>query len=74
MYRLTNEINITKFSTGSYIYTNRYVYDLVGNRLQQIRAGDGPDHQQLRRIMLMMTVDNKGIYFKRNDHLSSMTR
>lgn len=39
MYRLTNEINVTATSNGTYAYTNAYGYDLVGNRLQKSRSG-----------------------------------
>lgn len=40
LYRLTNEVSITKSPGNSdYAYTNAFVYDLNGNRVKQARMG-----------------------------------
>src|SRR5450756_1319144 len=39
LYRLTNEVSVSKSAGGTYAYTNSFVYDLAGNRLQQVKTG-----------------------------------
>ncbi|HEX7653455.1 MAG TPA: hypothetical protein VF607_08115, partial [Verrucomicrobiae bacterium] len=38
LYRLTNEVCVTKAAGFASGYTNAYVYDLVGNRLTQVKT------------------------------------
>jgi RHS repeat-associated protein len=43
LYRLTNELSVSTSASGTYAYTNAFVYDLNGNRLSQTRTGGGAD-------------------------------